>query len=322
MDRLVIVRRRVCAENADKRCEARCAAHNAAVGGKPDSAHLLGEAVDVAVSGADALRLLGNSFEARVSLDLVWLRKEVYGIFTWILRYQTESELGLIYGPTDKGFLTWDLTDDQDTKILARSTIRLAVVKEVQSPYPEPCCVSHVTRLFEPRSVSLRPATSRRRAGPFPLTFIDPCAADIPIDYNQVFFWHIATAGLMHIISFNGTSFMVSLVDQQRAGAGIKSGECVLVTVQPTALAGSNTNSAVSLSGNFIAPANGQSRVMYILNGTAIPTGATVTITWQGQIGSYVVVNYVGAQGNIYAYNVQNTGSGLTPRSHCRRRWR
>lgn len=41
----------------------RCPAHNAAVGGKPDSAHLRGEAADFFVSGSiDRFRLLEGAF--------------------------------------------------------------------------------------------------------------------------------------------------------------------------------------------------------------------------------------------------------------------
>jgi len=175
---------------------------------------------------------------------------------------------------------------------------------------PEPCCESHTTICktgvcFNPTCNVVATDTT------FWLNFTNTCQAIVPLNANDVFFYHSAT-GLMQIHAFDGTSYNVSLVDQTKVGAVIETGDCVLVAVVP---AGTNTAglSTRCLAGIFVAPALNADATISILNGSGIPIGATLTFTAAGETGSYVVTAFVSASGNIFVYTVQNQGAGHIP---------
>lgn len=175
---------------------------------------------------------------------------------------------------------------------------------------PEPCCESHETVCktqicFNPTCDVTATTTS------FFLHFSNNCTALSPLNTNDMFFYHAAT-GLMQIITENDGSYEVRLVDQTKAGAVIEAGDCVQSVVIPngTSTAGLSTRCLVGL---FQAPALNENSTIFILNGSGIPIGATLTFTWEGEIGSYVVTAFNSASGTIYSYQVQNTGSGHIP---------
>lgn len=178
---------------------------------------------------------------------------------------------------------------------------------EVQEP-PRACCephkVIHVPGMCLYATCKLVATVER-----FTLTFQKNCV-DLPIGPNFKFA-HQA-AGLLNIHGCNGTSYEVSIFDPTKEGAVIEPEDCIFLTFIPS----DSTSNAISgrcLSGNFAAPDVGGTETIYIFNGSGIPQGSTITFTWNGETGSYLVNSFDSASGSIYAYVVTNTGGGLTP---------
>lgn len=176
-------------------------------------------------------------------------------------------------------------------------------------PAPAPCCESH--NVICQTGVCFYPTCSIAATdGTFYLTFKNNDMGTVPLNANEVFFYHKA-AGLMKITGFDGISYQVELVDPSRAGAVIESDDCVLVTVESDT--GTTTLNTRCLYGTFVAPALNEDAEITILNGSGIPIGATLTFTANGETGSYLVKSFVSASGDLYVYTVTNTGSGHTP---------
>lgn len=175
---------------------------------------------------------------------------------------------------------------------------------------PEACCESHEVKFLV--GVCFRPttdivATEER----FYITF-DDCQKDIvPINANEVFFYHTGP-GLMRIVGYQENTYTVELVDGTRAGRVIKKDDCVLVHVDFGTGDASILNSRC-LTGNFTAPALNTTETMYIINGSGIPIGSIITFTHNGEQGSYQVNSFISASGTTYAFEVENTGDGHTP---------
>lgn len=177
----------------------------------------------------------------------------------------------------------------------------------IQAP-PTPCCpTTSQTCMFG--GCLLPTCNVVASVEPFYISFSNLCA-ELPLDGNYFYFFHPATK-LLQVIGFDGVSYRVQLVDPTYAGGVIRKGDCVYPTVVPASISSSGTQRC--LSGIFTAPAENADETIYIFNGSGIPQGATITFTAEGQTGSYVVLSYISASGNTYAYSVQNTGSGFTP---------
>ena len=177
----------------------------------------------------------------------------------------------------------------------------------LQAP-PSACCEPHIK--IEVPSVCFRPTCAVAATDEhFYIAFKNTCDQEVPISLGNVFFFDQA-AGYLNIHLFNGTSYEVSLVDSTKVGQVIEEDACVLVT---TGLSADAPTTQRCLSGNFVAPALNATGTIYILNGSAIAVGSTITFTAGGETGSYMVTAFVSASGNIYVYTVENTGSGLTP---------
>lgn len=172
-----------------------------------------------------------------------------------------------------------------------------------------PCCEPHVS-IIKP-GVCFRPTCSVAATYPdhFWIAFKNQCDQEIPIDLGTVFFYDQA-AGFLNVHLFNGTSYEVSLVDATKVGQVIEEDACVLVEA---AMDAGSVTTQRCLAGQFVAPALDATQTLYILNGSAIPVGSTVTFTAGGETGSYLVTAFISASGSIYAYTVENTGAGLTP---------
>lgn len=176
---------------------------------------------------------------------------------------------------------------------------------------PEPCCEPHETLCMT--EICFRPTCTIIAVADetFELKFKN--AADItPINANDMYFYH-AAAGFMRIVGEDQGVYTVRLVDSAFAGAAISEDDCVSFHATSAGVFGGGSITARCLSGNFVAPAVNETETIYILNGSGIPIGATVTFTAEGETGSYIVRAYVSAANNIYAYEVENTGSGHTP---------
>lgn len=179
----------------------------------------------------------------------------------------------------------------------------------IVQPAPQACCESHTTVCTAGMCFYVSCAITAT-TGRFFLQFKNHCPGMVPLNANEVFFYH-ASAGLMRIVGFDNLNYTVELVDESRAGAVITPDDCVTISVQSAT--GTATLNTRCLSGNFVAPDLNQDATIYILNGSGIPIGATLTFTANGETGSYVVKAFVSASGNVYAYTVTNTGSGHTP---------
>ena len=175
---------------------------------------------------------------------------------------------------------------------------------------PSPACESH--DIQEVVGICFRPICDiiPTSTDSFPLTFEQNQRDIVPINANETFFYHPGP-GLMRIVGYDGRSYQVSLVDTTRAGRRIQKGDCVSFTVQ--ALAEQTPINTRCLCGKFVAPELNQGETLVILNGSGIPVGAIITFTANGEIGSYEIQSFKSAQGNLYAYEVQNVGDGHTP---------
>jgi len=179
----------------------------------------------------------------------------------------------------------------------------------VQAP-PSPCC--------EPNNVEKVPGwcayticDTTAAADGFYLTFKADCEAQVPSNYQEVYFYH-AAVGDMRIISKKNGSYFVQPVDADRAGFNISPADCIALHI----VTSSNISPPYSfrcLTGLFTAPALNEQSQIYIVNGSSIPIGSTITFTAEGETGTYEVSSYESAAGNIYVYNVENTGGGHTP---------
>lgn len=178
-------------------------------------------------------------------------------------------------------------------------------------PAPQPCCESHDTVCKT--DVCFRPVCNVvAEDGDFYLQFENVVGGITPLNANELFFYH-AGPGLMRIKGSDGKgAYTVSLVDETRAGALIEQGDCVLLTTQASGQLSSQIN-ARCLVGPFTAPENGETATIHIYNGGGIPIGATLTFTYEGNTGSYVVNSFISSTGNVYAYKVLNSGSGHSP---------
>lgn len=196
------------------------------------------------------------------------------------------------------------------------STVRLFAARQgrsccnhaVQAP-PSACCESHI-EIVKP-GVCFRPTCSVAATYPehFYIAFKNQCDEEVPISLGTAFFYSQA-AGFLNIHLFNGNSYEVSLVDATKVGQVIEEDSCV--TFEAVLDAGSTTTQRCLL-GQFVAPALNATQTIYILNGSSIPVGSTITFTAGGETGSYVVTAFISASGATYAYTVENTGSGITP---------
>lgn len=177
-------------------------------------------------------------------------------------------------------------------------------------PAPEPCCEAHETRyVYSNCLYSNCPVTATEL--PFFLSFSNDGGHSIPYNGTEVYFYH-AVAGLMKILTFNGTAYQVELYDLSRAGSQIMPEDCIIVEAIPAALMnGGLTNRC--LVGNFVVPAVSANGTIFISNGGSIPVGSTITFVYEGDVGSYQVIAFVSASGTTYAYTVQNTGNGHVP---------
>lgn len=174
---------------------------------------------------------------------------------------------------------------------------------------PTPCCEPHIS-IVKP-GVCFRPTCSVAATYPdhFYIAFKNICDEEVPISLGSVFFFDQA-AGFLNVHLFNGTSYEVSLVDPTKVGAVIQEDACVIVQAL---MSTSGDGTTRCLSGNFIAPADEETATIFILNGSGIPIGSTITFTAGGETGSYTVTAFISASGSIYAYTVLNSGAGLTP---------
>jgi len=177
-------------------------------------------------------------------------------------------------------------------------------------PSPEPCCVSHDTVCLA--GVCLKPTCNVvASTDGFFLSFSNICPTDtLPIDANNIYFF-FPTTGLMRVVGYDGISYKVQLVDPTKAGGVIRKDDCVLIQAIPQSVF--TDTSTRCLTGKFLVPAVNQNETIYIENGAGIPIGATITFTYEGETGSYQVISFVSSSGNVYAYEVQNTGNGHTP---------
>lgn len=181
----------------------------------------------------------------------------------------------------------------------------------VQSP-PTPCCESHNTMYVAGicLHVSCELVSNDSEEG-FPIGFSN-LYDTLPVDANHTFFYH-AAAGFMRIVGVTSKGFyQVILTDPSKKGRLIKKEDCVTLYIKgDEALTGSLYQRCVT--GIFSAPAVNAVQTIYIENGTSLPIGATLTFTYEGETGSYTITAYKGASGNVYAYDVQNAGNGITP---------
>ena len=168
-------------------------------------------------------------------------------------------------------------------------------------------CVSHDTIAVP--GYCLRPtATQTVPEGPFYLRLEGVSDEDVPFNIDEVFFYH-PVAGLLNIHSFEGGSFEVSLRDPLKVNSVINKDDCVIVHVSTQASL-TISNSVRCLCSKFKVPATGETETIYIHNGTGIPTGSTLTFTYQGSVGSYSVDSFDSNDGLVFAYTIRNDGSG------------
>jgi hypothetical protein len=179
-----------------------------------------------------------------------------------------------------------------------------------QNP-PTPCCEAHYTTYQA--SYCLRPKSSvhATETTTFYLSFSNFCEDNFPINTDEVFLYH-AASGHLKIVSRENNTFGVRLVDPTKKGALIDKDTCVLISIVPNQVF-ANPGIGRCVSGKFAVPvANGES-TLFIYNGSGIPLGSTVTFTYEGETGSYLVMQYVSAISNVYTYKVKNVGAGHTP---------
>lgn len=145
--------------------------------------------------------------------------------------------------------------------------------------------------------------------GQFAITF--ESAPVLPANYQEVFLYHQAT-GKMQIISRenNDLTYYVKLVNGSRAGFEIKKGDCVMVAIDTTA-SDPVLSSTRCLSGFFFTPEVNAASTIYIYNGAGIAIGSTLTLTANGETGSYIVEQFLSSNNGVYSYFVRNTGDGL-----------
>ena len=181
----------------------------------------------------------------------------------------------------------------------------------LQAP-PTPCCEAHEI-LERPSNCFKTTSNVVANSTQFFLTFENTCGNEVPINSAEVFFYH-AAAGLIRIIGLTSTgeSYIVQLIDPSKEGKVIEKGDCVLLTVIPQT-AVSSAIGGRCVAGPFSVPSINSTGVLYILNGSGIPIGANLSFSWDGELGTYSVVNFISASGNIYAYTVRNDGSGHAP---------
>lgn len=180
--------------------------------------------------------------------------------------------------------------------------------KPVAAP-PQPCCEATSVE-FVPGSCWYPTCNITATTDPFWIAFKNQCGVEAPIALGTVFFFS-QSAGFLNVHNFNGNSYQVSLTDVTKVGQVISEDSCVLLAAIPPS--DSVAGGSRCLSGQFVAPALDASATIFILNGSSIPIGATITFTAEGETGSYLVTAYISGSNGIYAYTVQNTGSGLTP---------
>lgn len=174
---------------------------------------------------------------------------------------------------------------------------------------PTPCCESHNTVYLTSRCFRVT-ANTTTTASTFYLAFCGSKANEIPLNSNDVYFYH-QSAGYIKIHSFSGVSYEVSLVDPSKAGAVIAPADCVDVAY------GINTSSGAAISSNrcvvglFTAPAVDAQETIAIWNGAGIPIGSTLNISNAGTLGAYTVISLVSVLGNVTSYRIENAGAGL-----------
>lgn len=174
---------------------------------------------------------------------------------------------------------------------------------------PSPCCEAHDTYIktsncFRVTCRVTVPATK------FYLAFSNIGLNDVPLNSNDVYFYHEST-GLIKIHTFSGTSYEVSLVNPAKAGAVISPEDCVMIAVQTGSTGTTGSNNSRCITGLFTSPAVNGEETIYIWNGAGIPIGSTITINNGGTLGSYTVTSLVSVVGDVAAYKVQNIGAGL-----------
>lgn len=173
---------------------------------------------------------------------------------------------------------------------------------------PDPCCESHETKCVA--GICLKTSSDVTAAtGSFFITFSNLCDT-LPIA-SSLYLYHPNT-GLMSIGAYDSETgqYTVSLVDESFEGGVIQTDECVaLAYVRDEDL----TISDRCLSGSFTVPAVGANETIYMINASGIPAGATLSFNYNGTVGTYTVVSFISVTNGVYAYEVQNTGSGHTP---------
>lgn len=172
---------------------------------------------------------------------------------------------------------------------------------------PVPCCESHDT-VYQ-AGVCLKPTCNMVASSDgFTLKFSN-ISETLPVGGN-ILLYH-ESAGAMRIVGVDDFgSYQLALEDSSKAGALIQKGDCILIGFKQSSELVSTSR---CLTGIFNAPAVNASETIYIENGTSIPVGSTLTFTYNGSTGSYNVTSFVSASGTTYAYEVTNTGNGLTP---------
>lgn len=175
---------------------------------------------------------------------------------------------------------------------------------------PCPLCEAHCTELV-PTQCFFPACNVTATDDKFFIKFKNVQDNEVPVNASEVFFYH-AVAGLMNIHSFSGSSYEVSLTDPTKVNSVIQEDDCVLTTVVPSEVFTSTSNIRC-LCGKFNPPNLNDTETIYIFNGTGIPVGATLTFTYEGETGSYLVQSFDSASGSVFAYTVQNTGNGHTP---------
>lgn len=176
---------------------------------------------------------------------------------------------------------------------------------------PAPTCESHETVCVA--SMCLKSCcdvvTTAVEPGFF-LTFTNTCE-NLPINVDEIFFYHPVAGNIeVRSVDVDGT-YTVILSDATKEGTLISTDDCLFVNVI-TDQAGIHPD-AKCLVGLFTAPAVSANETIYIENGFNLPIGATLTFIGGGSLGSYIVVAFVSAVDNVYAWTVQNAGSGHVP---------
>lgn len=176
---------------------------------------------------------------------------------------------------------------------------------------PAPCCESHDVKVVA--GICLQTScTIIATTEPFHISFSNLTHDISPLNANEQFFYH-GGAGLLRILSFDGTSYQVSLVDSTRQGASISPEDCVSLAVVPSLQGSGLSPFSRCLEGLFSPPALSQTATIFIFNGAGIPIGSTISFSIGGELGSYTVVSLVSSTEGVYTYQVRNDGSGHTP---------